>query len=251
MSKSRFRDPSEQGFLRFSELGSPDYIVKTTIFSVWVFLLVSVHGNTLYAIAIHKNRSITPFLTLWSHFENWTKNLLSLLQLLRTCHMGFWFLPWLTWKPANSKLAITLLSARSIMRARPMNAVGTMTIRPPSIHSSWPLITPHLLFPSPRTFDHHLLRNGCFIFSTNMILIKNFCFPFWNFHFGQKRLLQIFQWIWFWSKALVFHFGIFISVQKSLYWSSISCWMTVTEGNVILQIKWEKFSRGTGFRLKI
>ena len=61
MSKSRFRDPSEQGFLRFSELGSPDYIVKTTIFSVWVFLMVSVHGNTLYAIAIHKNRSITPF----------------------------------------------------------------------------------------------------------------------------------------------------------------------------------------------
>ena len=34
ISKSRFRDPSEQGFLRFSELGSPDYIVKTTIFSV-------------------------------------------------------------------------------------------------------------------------------------------------------------------------------------------------------------------------
>ena len=61
ISKSRFRDPSEQGFLRFSELGSPDYIVKTTIFSVWVFLMVSVHGNTLYAIAIHKNRSITPF----------------------------------------------------------------------------------------------------------------------------------------------------------------------------------------------
>ena len=86
MSKSRFRDPSEQGFLRFSELGSPDYIVKTAIFSVWVFLMISVHGNTLYAIAIHKNRSLTPFLTLWSHFENWTKNLLSILQLLRTCH---------------------------------------------------------------------------------------------------------------------------------------------------------------------
>ena len=73
MSKSRFRDPSEQGFLRFSELGSPDYIVKTAIFFVWVFLMISVHGNTLYAIAIHKNRSITPFLTLWSHFGNGTK----------------------------------------------------------------------------------------------------------------------------------------------------------------------------------
>ena len=88
MSKSRFRDPSEQGFLRFSELGSPDYIVKTTIFSVWVFLMVSVHGNTLYAIAIHKNRSITPFLTLWSHFENRTKKTLSILQLLRTYHIN-------------------------------------------------------------------------------------------------------------------------------------------------------------------
>ena len=86
MSKSRFRDPSEQGFLRFSELGSPDYIVETAIFSVWVFLMISVHGNTLYAIAIHKNMFITPFLTLWSHFENQTKNLLSILQLLRTCH---------------------------------------------------------------------------------------------------------------------------------------------------------------------
>ena len=50
--------------------------------------MISVHGNTLYAIAIHKNRSITPFLTLWSHFENRTKNLLSILQLLRTCHMS-------------------------------------------------------------------------------------------------------------------------------------------------------------------
>ena len=84
MSKSRFRDPSEQGFLRFSELGSPDYIVKSAIFSVWVFLMISVHGNTLYAIAIHKNRSITPFLTLWSHFENRTKKTLSILQLLRS-----------------------------------------------------------------------------------------------------------------------------------------------------------------------
>ena len=88
ISKLRFRDPSEQGFLRFSELGSPDYIVKTTIFSVWVFLMVSVHGNTLYAIAIHKNRSITPFLTLWSHFENRTKKTLSILQLLRTYHIS-------------------------------------------------------------------------------------------------------------------------------------------------------------------
>ena len=88
MSKSRFRDPSEQGFLRFSELGSPDYIVKSAIFSVWVFLMISVHGNTLYAIAIHKNRSITPFLTLWSHFENRTKKTLSILQLLRTCHIS-------------------------------------------------------------------------------------------------------------------------------------------------------------------
>ena len=88
MSKSRFRDPSEQGFLRFSELGSPDYIVKSAIFSVWVFLMISVHGNTLYAIAIHKNRSITPFLTTWSHFENRTKNLIRILQLLRTCHIN-------------------------------------------------------------------------------------------------------------------------------------------------------------------
>ena len=47
--------------------------------------MISAHGNTLYAIAIQKNRSITPFLTLWSHFENRTKNLLSILQLLRTC----------------------------------------------------------------------------------------------------------------------------------------------------------------------
>ena len=91
MSKSRFRDPSEQGFLRFSELGSPDYIVKSAIFSVWVFLMISVHGNTLYAIAIHKNRSITPFLTLWSHFENRTKKTLSILQLLRTYHISVWF----------------------------------------------------------------------------------------------------------------------------------------------------------------
>jgi len=45
------------------------------------------HENTLYAIAIHKNRFITPFLILWSHFENRTKNLLSILQLLRTCHI--------------------------------------------------------------------------------------------------------------------------------------------------------------------
>ena len=52
--------------------------------------MISVHGNTLYAIAIHKNRSITPFLTLRSHFENRTKNTLSILQLLRTCHMGAW-----------------------------------------------------------------------------------------------------------------------------------------------------------------
>ena len=87
MSKSRFRDPSEQGFLRFSELGSPDYIVKSAIFSVWVFLMISVHGNTLYAIAIHKNRSITSFLTRWSHFENRTKKTLSILQLLRTYRM--------------------------------------------------------------------------------------------------------------------------------------------------------------------
>ena len=50
--------------------------------------MISVHGNTLYAIAIHKNRSITPFLTLWSHFENRTKTLLSILQLLRTCHIA-------------------------------------------------------------------------------------------------------------------------------------------------------------------
>ena len=89
ISKSRFRDPSEQGFLRFSELGSPDYIVKSAIFSVWVFLMISVHGNTLYAIAIHKNRSITPFLTLWSHFENRTKKTLSILQLLRTYHISY------------------------------------------------------------------------------------------------------------------------------------------------------------------
>ena len=48
--------------------------------------MISMHENTLYAIAIHKNRFKTPFLTLWSHFENQTKNLLSILQLLRTCH---------------------------------------------------------------------------------------------------------------------------------------------------------------------
>ena len=51
--------------------------------------MISVHGNTLYAIAIHKNRSITPFLTLWSHFENRTKKTLSILQLLRTCHIQY------------------------------------------------------------------------------------------------------------------------------------------------------------------
>ena len=48
--------------------------------------MISMHENTLYAIAIHKNRFKTPFLTLWSHFENQAKNLLSILQLLRTCH---------------------------------------------------------------------------------------------------------------------------------------------------------------------
>ena len=46
--------------------------------------MISMHEHTLYAI--HKNRFKTPFLTLWSHFENQTKNLLSILQLLRTCH---------------------------------------------------------------------------------------------------------------------------------------------------------------------
>ena len=51
------------------------------------FPMISMHENTLYAIAIHKNRSITPFLTLWSHFENRTKKTLSILQLLRTYHM--------------------------------------------------------------------------------------------------------------------------------------------------------------------
>ena len=45
--------------------------------------MVSVHGNTLYAIATHKNGIITPFLTLWSHFENRTQNLLGILQLLQ------------------------------------------------------------------------------------------------------------------------------------------------------------------------
>ena len=49
--------------------------------------MISMHENTLYAIAIHKKRFIKPFLILWSHFENRTKNLLSILQLLRTCHI--------------------------------------------------------------------------------------------------------------------------------------------------------------------
>ena len=31
---------------------------------------------------------LTPFLTLWSHFEIRTKNLLSILKLLRTCHIS-------------------------------------------------------------------------------------------------------------------------------------------------------------------
>ena len=102
MSKSRFRDPSKQGFLRFSELGSPDYIVKSAIFSVWVFLMISVHGNTLYAIAIHKNRSITPFLTLWSHFENRTKKTPHFLQHLRPCHIVFTY----SWRVKNPNICV-------------------------------------------------------------------------------------------------------------------------------------------------
>ena len=67
---------------------SPDYIVKSAIFKVWVFLAISMHEITLYAIDIHKNRFITPFLTLKNHFGKRTSIRLRIVQHPRLCHIG-------------------------------------------------------------------------------------------------------------------------------------------------------------------
>ena len=40
---------------------SPDYMVKSAIFKVWVISATSMHEITLYAIDMHKNRVITIF----------------------------------------------------------------------------------------------------------------------------------------------------------------------------------------------
>ena len=66
-------------------------IVKNNKFSNFqnldVFINFYAHEITLYAIDMHKNMFITPFLTLWNHFENQTPIAPPFLQHLRPCHI--------------------------------------------------------------------------------------------------------------------------------------------------------------------
>ena len=50
-------------------------------------LAISMHEITLYAIDIHKNRFITPFLTLKNHFGKQTSIRPRIVQHPRPCHM--------------------------------------------------------------------------------------------------------------------------------------------------------------------
>ena len=52
-----------------------------------MFLAISMHEITLYAIDIHKNRFITPFLTLKNHFGKRTSMRPRIVQHPRPCHM--------------------------------------------------------------------------------------------------------------------------------------------------------------------
>ena len=61
LSKLRLSDPTFGLFLVISELGSPDYIAKSVIFTILVFLANVWHEITLYAIDIDRKRSTTFF----------------------------------------------------------------------------------------------------------------------------------------------------------------------------------------------
>ena len=59
-----------------------------------------------------------PFLTLWSHYPNWTKNLLSISQLLRTCHILIRYQCHHYWHFLQIKIILTLNVNTLIMATR-------------------------------------------------------------------------------------------------------------------------------------
>ena len=62
ISNVNFRDPSEEGFFRISELGTQDYKVKSAIFAVWVFLMNFCRLDILYDMFIKQD----IFCTIWN-----------------------------------------------------------------------------------------------------------------------------------------------------------------------------------------
>ena len=64
LSKSRLSDPFFWPFLVISEVGSPDFIMKSAVVVFGVFPLIFLHEITLSAIYIHNIGCSEPFLPL-------------------------------------------------------------------------------------------------------------------------------------------------------------------------------------------